>query len=132
MHTSRTLLIGVVLVVIVGAAIAVVAFMGKPSSHTPKAGQATEAPNEANAVTIQNYTFNPTPLRIKKGTTVTWTNKDIAKHNVVVDDGQPAGGPNGPLFGKGQTFSFTFNNAGTYSYHCSPHPYMKGAVEVTE
>lgn len=89
-------------------------------------------PADNNSVVIQNYAFSPNPLKVKKGTTVTWTNNDIAKHNVVVDDGQPAGGPSGPLFGKNETYQFTFANAGTFNYHCSPHPYMKGVVEVTE
>jgi amicyanin len=103
------------------------------SDMTPLA-QTTQvqAPKDANSVVIQNYKFNPTPLKIKKGTTVTWTNTDIARHNIVVDDGQPAGGPSGPLFGKGETFQFTFNNVGTYAYHCDPHPYMHGSVEVTQ
>lgn len=90
------------------------------------------APKDANAVVIANYKFNPNPLKVKKGTTVTWTNMDIARHNIIVDDGQPAGGPSGPLFGKNETYQFTFATVGTYKYHCSPHPYMHGSVEVTE
>ncbi|HEX7259654.1 MAG TPA: plastocyanin/azurin family copper-binding protein [Candidatus Saccharimonadia bacterium] len=92
----------------------------------------TIQPADDKSVVIQNYTFNPNPLKVKKGTTVTWTNTDTAKHNVEVDDGQPAGGPNGPLFGKNETYQFTFANAGIFKYHCSPHPYMHGSVEVTE
>ncbi len=97
---------------------------------TPKAG--TTQPADAKSVVIQDYTFNPNPLKVKKGTTVTWTNTDTAKHNVAFDDGQPAKKLDGPLFGKNETYQFTFASAGTYKYHCSPHPYMKGVVEVTE
>ena len=30
----------------------------------------------------------------------------------------------------GASFSQTFNTAGTYPYHCSVHPFMKGTVVV--
>jgi plastocyanin len=30
----------------------------------------------------------------------------------------------------GDTYSFTFEEAGDYEYHCIPHPYMRGRVVV--
>ena len=36
------------------------------------------------------------------------------------------------LLAKVESYSWTFNTVGTYTYHCSPHPYMKGIVEVVE
>jgi plastocyanin len=38
----------------------------------------------------------------------------------------------GPLLARGESYSFTFNDAGSIPYHCSPHPYMKGSVTVVE
>ncbi|GAC1371154.1 MAG: hypothetical protein NVSMB39_4660 [Candidatus Saccharimonadales bacterium] len=102
------------------------------SMTMPTTSQAMASPANDHSVVIANYKFSPTPLKVKKGTTVTWTNTDVARHNIVADDGQPAGGPSGPLFGKGETYQFTFNTVGTYSYHCEPHPYMHGKIEVTE
>jgi hypothetical protein len=32
----------------------------------------------------------------------------------------------------GESFSFTFNEKGTFSYHCTPHPQMKGTVIVED
>ena len=98
-------------------------------SPMPDSSMPAAAPN---TVTIAKYQFCPANLTVKKGTTVTWTNTDLARHNVVVDDGAPAGGPSGPLFGKGETYAFTFNTVGTFPYHCSPHPYMMAQVVVTE
>ena len=83
------------------------------------------------SVTIRDYAFSPATITVKVGTTVTWTNQDSVRHDVVSDDGS-ADGPSGPLLAKGETYKFTFNKAGTYSYHCSPHPYMKAKVVVTE
>lgn len=135
---KRTNLIIIGLIIIVGGAIAAAATgvfktpsqsnVVKPSGSASKTSTATSPDN----VVITNYTFMPTPIKVKVGTKVTWTNNDIAKHTITVDTGQPAGGPESAFFGKGQTYSFTFATAGTYRYHCEPHPYMHGVVEVTQ
>ena len=83
----------------------------------------------APVVAIQDYAFVPAKLVVKKGTTVTWTNKDIAKHTVT---GDTAGEAASPFFGQNGTFVHKFEKVGTFSYHCEPHPYMKAVVEVTE
>ena len=78
-------------------------------------------------VTIQNYAFNPVSLTISKGTTVSRINEDTAPHSVVSDDGtfsSPA------TLSLGQTFSYTFNDPGTFNYHCGVHPTMKGTITV--
>ena len=97
------------------------------SSPAPSASAST--PSDPNAITISDYTFSPASLTVKKGTSVTWTNKDIARHSITSDSG---GMPNGPLFGQNQTYSYTFDTVGTYTYHCEPHPYMKATVTVTQ
>lgn len=86
---------------------------------------------EADAVTIEKYAYSPVAIKVKVGTKVTWTNQDSVEHTVTTDDGTPAKIDSG-LFGKGESFSFTFDKAGTYTYFCQPHPYMKGTVIVTE
>ena len=90
-------------------------------------GKAVIASRSTN-ITIRDYSFLPATLTIKKGTTVTWTNDDIAKHTVTGDQG----GPSSSFFGKGQSYSYTFDTPGTYPYHCEPHPYMTAAIIVTE
>lgn len=77
-------------------------------------------------VAIVNFTFAPDSLTVKVGTTVTWTNQDSMRHTVTSDDGFFDSG----LFGQGETFSYTFAEAGTYPYYCIPHPYMKGTIIV--
>jgi plastocyanin len=135
MKKSNIVAIIIILVVIVGGVIALSGSKSKTSDHaamTPNPKTAAEKPSDPNTVFISNYMFNPTPLKVKKGTRVTWTNHDIAKHNIVVDGGMPAGGPDSQVFGKNESFSFTFDTVGIYKYHCAPHPYMHGVVEVTE
>lgn len=84
-----------------------------------------------NTVIISDYKYLPKKIIIKKGTTITWVNKDIAKHTITADT-DITNGPNSQFFGKDGSYKFTFNTLGTFAYHCEPHPYMKAVVEVTE
>lgn len=86
---------------------------------------------ETNQVTYKNFEVAQKTIKVKKGTTVTWTNEDNAKHDVTFTEDYP-GLMSTELFGKGESKSITFNTVGTFSYICSPHPYMKGTVEVVE
>jgi len=86
----------------------------------------TPPPSGGSSVTIQNFAFSPATLTISVGKTVTWTNSDSVTHTIASDDGSFDSGNIVP----GQTFSRTFSTAGTYAYHCSIHPSMKGAIVV--
>ncbi|MDQ3065149.1 MAG: plastocyanin/azurin family copper-binding protein [bacterium] len=86
---------------------------------------------EENEIIIQDFAFNPETTTIKKGTTLTWTNQDSARHDIMPDN--PSNDfKASELLGKGESYSFTFNTVGSFSYFCSPHPYMKATVVVTE
>ena len=78
-------------------------------------------------VDIQGFAFNPPSLKINKGDTVVWTNKDSAPHTVVSDSGDELASDS---LSNGQTYSHTFNQAGTFNYHCGVHLAMKASVEV--
>lgn len=82
--------------------------------------------NSTNRVSIVNYSFYPQTLHVKVGTTVTWTNMDNVAHTVTSDTGLF----NSSLLNHMQSFSYTFTTAGTYTYHCTPHPYMTGTIIV--
>ena len=96
------------------------------SSGGKKAVSSTGGGASGNAVDVKNFSFNPASLSVSKGTKVTWTFDDGAKHNVTDSKNTFK---STDLSG-GATYSFTFNTAGTYSYICSIHPYMKGTVTV--
>lgn len=91
---------------------------------------ASSTPTATNSVAIQNFAFSPTAITVKKGTTVTWTNKDSTAHTVTETDGQ--NGPKSGDLAQGATYTFTFNTAGTFHYHCAIHSEMTGTVTVTE
>lgn len=96
------------------------------------AGTASVVPAAAGLeeVAIRNYAFSPGTLTVMPGTTVTWTNYDLAPHTVTEVSG-PA--PlSSPELARGQSWSYTFERPGTYRYYCAVHPSMLGTVVVPE
>ena len=96
------------------------------STETLVATDDSASMSEGAEVEIEDFAYVSAAITIKVGTTVTWTNKDSVRHTVSSDTGLFESG----LFGKGESFSHTFTEAGTFTYHCAPHPYMKGTVIV--
>jgi len=90
------------------------------------------------ASTLTTDAYSPNPIQVSVGTTVTWTNNDSQPHTVTSgSNGQPDNKFNSspnftPLLNPGQTFSFTFTEAGNYPYFCSLHPNMVGTVSVSQ
>ena len=84
------------------------------------------------AVAVRGFLFQPSPLEITAGTTVTWTNEDDILHTAT--SGAPDATTDvfdGRMDGRGTSFSFTFGEPGTYAYFCSRHESMRGEVTVT-
>jgi len=82
-----------------------------------------------------NSCFDPNPVTIAMGGTVTWENVDNAAHTVT--SGSPSDGPDGVfdsslIMAGGASFSHTFDDAGTYDYFCMVHPWMAGSVIVED
>jgi plastocyanin len=98
--------------------------------HESQSSQPPASPQAVNAVSINNFAFNPQSVTVKKGTTVTWTNQDSSAHTVTANNG--SSGPNSDELSNVQTYSFTFNETGTFTYHCTLHPEMTGTVTVTD
>lgn len=86
---------------------------------------------KASGVTIKitDYKFAPAATSVPVGTKVTWINEDSVPHTVSVSKG-PVKFDSG-LLSKGQSFSYTFTSAGTYSYYCAVHPDMTATITVT-
>ena len=102
-----------------------------PQSTTSPSQSDTSNAVVASEVSIQDYAYAPATITVKKGTKVTWTNKDSARLDVTPDN-ESSDFKASELLAKGESYSVTFNSTGTYSYYCSPHTYMKGTVVVTE
>lgn len=97
-------------------------FHATPRAVVPPAAVAGVAADVRTAV----YKFGTDSVTIAAGQAVRWINDDPVEHTVTFD-GAEAGSP--PLPHNG-TFIHRFDKPGRYTYHCTPHPFMKGVVIV--
>jgi plastocyanin len=99
---------------------------------------------ESAAVRVKLLAFNPSTVRVRAGTTVTWTDDEPVTHTVTsgafenVDattglraSERPDGRFDGRLESTGKTFSHRFTGAGEFTYFCSIHKGMNATVVVT-
>jgi plastocyanin len=80
-------------------------------------------------VFISGFAFHPAQVHVRRGARVTWVNCEQTgglSHTSTAD----AGAWHSPLVAPGATFTETFDAAGTFGYHCEPHPFMQGEVIV--
>ena len=95
--------------------------------HDDRAGDGSTVPPTGSAtVEIRDFAFNPAELTVQPGTVVTWTNGDSETHTIESDDGSF----DSPDLDSGATFSFTFNEPGTFPYICGIHTSMHGTIVV--
>jgi plastocyanin len=83
----------------------------------------------ATIVVVRDFSFQPASVTVKQGATVVWANcsdPNDPPHTSTAD----AGGWNSPTIAPGETFAQTFDQAGSFAYHCEPHPFMTGTVVV--
>ena len=98
---------------------------GQPPPAEPPPAEPPPAPSgTAHQVTIENFAFSSKEITIKVGDTVTWTQQDAVIHTTTGDIWD-----SGDL-NQGQTYSKTFDRAGTYDYHCNYHSTMQGKIIV--
>lgn len=93
--------------------------------------------------TPANVWYDPPVIHVNVGDTVIWTNDDREGHTVTSgqsagrwgwmgfdDFGEPDGYFDSGRFLTGESWSFTFEDAGTFSYYCIIHPWMEGWTVV--
>ena len=111
-------------VVIIG--MAATAMSCGSSGSNSLTGPPPPPPNGVNTM-IQDFKFTPSVDTIKVGTTAQWVNNGPSEHSSVSDTGlwdsggltAPSGGTYSAL---ATSFQFTFNQTGTFPYHCKFHP----------
>jgi plastocyanin len=96
------------------------------SATTAGGGSATTAGGGEERVEIADLAFNPDTLTVPVGSTVTWENTDSLAHTSNSDDEVWDSG----TLDSGDEFSFTFDEAGTFTYFCEIHPSMTGSIVV--
>ena len=107
---GRTLVIAVLLGPVIGAMLAF----------------GTVSAQEANVVTIDNFSFTPKELTVAVGTTVKFVNHDDIPHTVVETNKVFRS----KALDTDDSYSYTFATAGSFDYFCSLHPHMVGKIIV--
>jgi plastocyanin len=96
------------------------------SAAAPATMAAPEAGRDTVVIDIRNLRYERPEVTVTPGTTVVWVNRDPVAHSVIADGGTFDSG----LIDPGRRFAWTFGDEGTYTYHCMPHPFMRGRVVV--
>jgi plastocyanin len=110
------------------APIACLALVG---AALPAATMAQDADFNVNIVEASlsdptSWGFDTPDLSASVGQSIVWTNTGSLAHTITADDGSFDSGNVDP----GGTFSFSTTGPGTFAYHCTPHPWMKGSITV--
>lgn len=107
---------------------------GNGSKTTPTPTTAVTGASKTVTITQDSsgsFSFSPKSITIPVNTTIIWQNKTDAPHTVTSDTGAfSSGGTATPLAAQTGSFHYTFNKAGTYSYHCQFHPSMIATIIV--
>jgi len=104
---------------LIGSWLTVAALSACSSSPTSPGGSMTAGSmTNGTSVSIRDFSFTPSAMSVKVGTTVTWTNNGPSAHTTTSDGGAWDSG----TLGAGGTFQHTFMQTGTFGYHCSIHP----------
>lgn len=88
-----------------------------------------DAASSGKQISLHNIAFNPSTLKIKAGTSVTWTWKDPYVTHNIHSIGKPAF--KGASDRQSGTYTFVFKKKGTYRYQCTLHPGMKAKIVVS-
>ena len=119
-----TLLAGTLL--LVGMLILVTGCTSQSSQPAPSP---TPVYTPKTTILIGSAGVNPQILVVERGVTVTWLNIDIGRHIITSDTGDPDSFTS-PLLETNHRFQFTFTELGTYNYHCTDNPAIKGTIIV--
>ena len=103
------------------------------ATPTPVPTKSTSVPPTDTSVPSDIENFTHLDLTILVGTTVTWINQDTIPHTStagVPSNPDPNQWDSGNIL-PNRTFTFTFNNTGTFAYFCRIHPdLMRATVTV--
>jgi plastocyanin len=121
---KATLLVMAALTVVLTACSSGTTTSAPPSSTTAATAVASPA-TAATTITAKNFNYGA-PITVAPGATVTFVNMDDARHNVTADDKSFAS----PTVNGGTTTFTAPTTPGTYTFHCTFHPTMRGTLIV--
>ena len=127
------------------AVILVVPFLAQAQDTTPGTGDGTPAledlfgtpgatpqatPGGGTTVTIADFRFEPATIEVSVGEIVTWVNEGPTAHTSTSFGERGTKIWDSNILDRGDDYSFTFDEAGSFDYVCSLHPSMKARIVV--
>jgi plastocyanin len=122
-----TLMRRIILLMTVAALVVVSTLFAVSVAGAHKHPTAKSQKHPTRTVLIQNFSFKPANITIKRGTKVRWINKDSTAHTATANNGRSF--DSGRLR-PGKSYTHTFKRAGKKPYHCEIHPDMRASVLV--
>jgi plastocyanin len=95
-----------------------------PTTPSSGGGSGTPVSIVRGAQNLTTTAYNPNPVTVGVGGSVTWTNSDTTTHTSTGSTWNSGG------IAPGASYTMTFPSAGTFTYHCTLHPGMTGTVTV--
>ena len=122
------------LLLVLFAALLAGCFSERSAATAPSLGGECRVPLTADllgatVIVVRDFSFQPTEIRVKQGGKVIWVNCSASgdpAHTSTAD----GGAWDSPTLAPGAAYGRTFDQAGSFPYHCSPHPFMTGTVVV--
>ena len=125
----KNIVLPIIAVLLLAGCVGQAGYTTPQGTGTPSEQQIVKEATTAKTVTIdiKNFEYSQPALTINKGDTVKWVQMDSVAHTVTSDTDAWT---ESPSLKNGESFEHTFTDAGTFTYHCMHHPYMKGKVIV--
>ena len=102
------------------------------ATNTGATGGSTSVSIVQGSSSLTTDAYQPNPIQVSAGATVTWTNDDSQPHTATSGENvTPDGTFDSGILAPAATFEHTFTAAGEYPYFCILHPNMVGTVSVS-
>jgi len=99
------------------------------TGETEEEVNATEPEENVLTIEIDHLTLSQKYVTIEKGTTVVWINKENHPHIIAPHHGDFRS----PRLEQGDSYNYTFNEIGEYTYICAIfQSYIRGTINVEE
>jgi plastocyanin len=116
-----------VMVLVGGSFLALTSFWDE--SRALPIRETSALPQQNAEILVRDFEFSPPVVEIPVGGSVTWKFEGPTAHSSTADPGSQEHWDSG-IKGSGESWSRKFEKAGTFSYHCTPHPFIKARVVV--
>lgn len=101
---------------------------GAEGPDTRTVGQTDLVASDTVRIAMTEFEYSEPRVAVRPGTYVLWVNEGEVVHSSTADEGLW----DSRILAPGESYGRVFTEVGEHPYHCTPHPFMTGVVEVRE